>query len=328
MKKIPVAILVALAVVVGAEGGVRAIAPRLVSPLTWGDREVQNKAAAIDALGARGGASVVFVGSSMTNAAADPRLTTRLLGLPRPAFNAAANGVDLVSMEQWTMDVVVPRLRPRAVVIGLSSRELNENGSNQLMFRSKFEDSPAVRVVEHRATMLQRLDNIASRYSYLVRYRSVLRRPKGAIKHPAADDVGTLGVIAALRAEQRVPYRVLPVFRTRIAARVLNDYAIGSRETDALAGLVTRLRARKISVVIVEMPLTDDAIALHTHGAADYEAFHRTLHAFVAGRSIPFVDLHDRFPSKDFFDPLHLSRTGTIAFTTQLANVLRTTLHS
>ena len=125
--RVSLSLLMVVLVLGGSELAVRAVSSKLQPPLLWVNREAQNKAVAMDALRrSKGGASVVFVGSSMTNAAADPALATRLLGVKRPAFNAALDGADLRALEFWTLRVVVPKLRPRAVVIGVSSREFNE----------------------------------------------------------------------------------------------------------------------------------------------------------------------------------------------------------
>jgi len=89
VKRTPVPIVVLVVLVLVSELGLRAIAGHLQPPIVWANREVQHKVAAMDALRGSGGASVVFVGSSMTNAAASPQLATRLLKTARPAFNAS-----------------------------------------------------------------------------------------------------------------------------------------------------------------------------------------------------------------------------------------------
>jgi hypothetical protein len=320
---LPLAIVVAI--LAGSELAVRAVASRLDAPLVWLNREAQNKVTAMDALRqAKGGSAVVFVGSSMMNAAEDPALTTKLLGLKHPAFNAAIDGADIRSLEFWTLHVVVPRLRPRVVVIGVSSREFNDNGLNQRGFERKFFDSEAVRRLDGRLGTLARVEAWLDDHSDLLRYRTVLRRPAEARAVPRPTDVDALGVAASIRPFQRRPYGFGKVFRRRITDLVLNDYAIGGVEVAALDRLVRGLDRLAIKVVLVEMPVTDDVIPMHPRGQADYASFRRAFAAFVATHDVVSVDMRTPFPdTAEFVDPLHLDARGSRQFTQDISGLIR-----
>ena len=323
-RRIAIPALVVVVVLAGSELAVRAVASKLEAPLLWLNREAQNKASAMDALHAKGGASVVFVGSSMTNAAADPRLLTQLLHLKRPAFNAAIDGTDLTALEFWTLHVVVPRLRPRVVVIGLSSREFNGAGLNQRGFARKFFASQAVRRLDGRLSTLGRIDAWLSDHSDLIRYRKVLRLPATAHKVAHPSDVNAYGVTNSLGPFQRRPYGFGEAFRLRITESVLNDYRISRAEIAALDRLVRALDGMKIGVALVEMPLTRDVIPMHTHGERDYAAFKRALAAFEASHHVVAVDMRTPFPeTSEFVDPLHLDARGARRFTSMLASILK-----
>jgi hypothetical protein len=304
----------------------RAVASRLDPPLRWQNWETQNKADRIDTLAARGGASVVFVGSSMVNAAVDPDAFGRAAHRDRPAFNAAINGADARLVEPWLLDVVVPRLAPETVVIGVSSRDLNDHASHRQF--DLFRTSDEGRWAMHHRSPPDRLERAAERWSYLVRYRDDLRRPRRLAGHRdplrAVADIGVLGQLHALDIYAHADYAVTPHFVREARSDALHDYSIGGEEVAALRRTVTGLRARGVRVVLLEMPVTEDAIALHPHGAADYARFTARLRDVAGVTEAQLVDLTSTFGStRFFFDPFHLNGSGRAAFTAALADRLR-----
>lgn len=325
-RRVPVALVVALLVVLAGEVTTRAVASRLDPPLRWQNWETQNKVDRIDALAARGGASVVFVGSSMVNAAVDPDAFDRVEPRDRPSFNAAINGADARLVEPWLLDVVVPRLRPQTVVIGVSSRDLNDHASHRQF--DLFRTSDEGRWVMRHRSLPDRLERAAERWSYLVRYRDDLRRPRRiAGQHDPLREVARIGPLGQLRALDiyaHADYAVTPRFVREARSDALRDYSIGGAQTAALRRTVTGLRARGVRVVLLEMPVTQDAIALHPRGAADYERFTTRLREVAGATGAEIVDLTGAFGStRFFFDPFHLNGSGRAAFTVALGTRLR-----
>ena len=325
-RRVPVALLVAALVVLAGEVTTRAVASRLDPPLRWQNWETQNKVDRIDALGARGGASVVFVGSSMVNAAIDPDAFGRVAHRDRPAFNAAINGADARLVEPWLLDVVVPRLRPETVVIGVSSRDLNDQASHRQF--DLFRTSDAGRWVMHHRALPDRIERAAERWSYLVRYRGDLRRPRRLAGHhdPLREvaHVGSLGQLRALDIYATASYAVTPHFVREARADALHDYSIGGAQLAALRRTVAGLRARGVRVVLLEMPVTADAIALHPRGAADYARFTTRLRGVADATGARLVDLTKTFDStRLFFDPFHLNGSGRAVFTAAIADRVR-----
>src|ERR1700759_3223755 len=82
-------LVVALAVLCLAEIGVRARADALPEPQLWPSPEQTNKVDQINALAAKGGASLIGIGSSTVDAAFDPARLTPSAAATRPAYNAA-----------------------------------------------------------------------------------------------------------------------------------------------------------------------------------------------------------------------------------------------
>ncbi len=316
--RLPLPIVAALVVLVLAEIALRVAAPKLGPLNTWNDWEATRKVEVMDALAAKGGASVVFVGSSMTNAALDPLLYSQLSGAPRPAFNAALNGAGTRLFDLWTLRVVVPRLRPKVVVVGLSSRELNDLGSSSEHAYESVRGSPGGRSV---ATDLSPTEWIlrAGDQSYLVRYRQRLRSPSTLFDTPPGAgraSVGPLGQLAALRIFNRPQY-LTEDFHKNVVPRTLARYSVGGRALSSLRHMVEELTAAKIRVVLVEMPVTQDAIDAHPRGADDYRLFEQILGTFASRTQV--IDAHAWFEgTAEFADPFHLNSKGRARFTQQL----------
>jgi hypothetical protein len=331
-RRIRNAIPLVLVLVVLAELFVRALAPRIEDPLLWPDWEAQNKVAAMDKLASsRGGASVVFVGSSMVNAGVNPDLATKLLGLKRPAFNAALNGSDMRTTAIWTRHVVVPRLHPKIVVVGFNSGELNDHWQTPDSLYTKMLQSPLGRRAAGAGAggVFARIDGWLIDHSYLVRYRSVLRNPweaafgqnKAQITQ-AVDHVGRLNAIVKFQQRPYAPglSRQLGIWDT-----VFRNYRPGGKQFAALDGMVRDLTAQGIKVVLVRMPVTKDVIPLHPKGQADRERFGAVLAAFVASHRVTFLNAEATIGGSTslFVDPLHLNLDGAKRVTTFVIETLK-----
>ena len=318
--------LVAVALIVAADLLVRAISPSFPPTDQWNNWEATNKVLAMKALGTRGGADIAFVGSSMMNAAADPALITRAIGSRRPAFNAALNGAGIEALDFWVLHEVVPLLHPRMVVIGVSSRELNDRASEPARFWRTMMRSPAAKAIEP-STIKDRLFTWAGDISAIVRYRNVLRDPIAAAKSPGAKStaVDALGTLHAIKTFVAGTYAITPAFLGRVVHQTITPYSTGGRQVTVLAHLVRSLAQLHIIPVVVKMPMSPDALPLHQHGAADYYAYEAALKRFVEQHpSVREVDMAALFSSTgEFRDPFHLNARGRLKFSTLLAGHLR-----
>jgi hypothetical protein len=256
----------------------------------------------------------------MMNAAADPTLYSQLDPAQRPAFNAALNGAGARLLDLWTLGVVVPRLKPDTVVIGMSSRELNDGGSASARAFRSVRRSPGGRAIRSDLSPTERIQWLGERASYLVRYRSRLRAPSTLKETPDAQRraaVGPLGGLTAIRLFDDATYTVTDRFRNQVIPQAFGGFAIGGVEASALGHLVGELVRAGIEVVLVEMPITDDIIPAHPRGAEDYRRFEQVLG--LVSRSARVVDGDAWFEGTgEFADPLHLNGAGRERFTRQL----------
>jgi len=322
-----VSIAVVIALVILADGGLRLAARSFPPSDDWNNWEATNKVEAMHALAKRGGADVVLVGSSMVNAAGDPALMTRVIASGRPVFNAALNGAGLEVLDFWT-GVAAKILRPRVVVIGLSSRELNDLASEPVRMEKTMASSEEGRRVAPDRSLKDRIYGLASDVSALVRYRYVLRDPRSVSRTDPGrirGAVGPLGVLAALKAFQSHPYSITPRFRGLVVHQTIVPYSAGRKQIDLLAHIVKTLTEMHIRVVIVKMPVSADLPPLHEHGAADYRAFETVLGDFVRTHpAVRFIDMASRITTTaEFRDPYHLNAKGREDWSRAVAQILR-----
>lgn len=309
-------LIVAVALLALIDVSVRAAVPRAASFNAWNDWQATHKVEAIDALARRGGSPLVLMGSSMMDYAVDPAALSKQLGLQRPAFNASLNGAEARLMDFWLLNVVVPRLRPRFVVIGVSSRELNDLGRGTREAFEAVRNSYGGRTVADDLSPTQRILEVGERVSGIVRYRALLRVPSRLVNAEPLEAALAVSALGAPTHPRRLDtYRTLPP--------ISGGFAVGGSAMRALEHLVERLKSSKIRVLLVEMPISPDGYARHPNGMADYRSFQQTIAQFVATTGTSFADLLTPFPTTEWFgDTLHLNRRGRERFTQLLAGTL------
>ena len=309
-------LIVALACLALIDVSVRAAVPRTAAFNAWNDWQATHKVEAIDALARRGGSPLVLMGSSMMDYAVDPGTLSKLLDLQHPAFNASLNGAEARLMNFWLLNVVVPRLRPRVVVIGVSSRELNDLGEGTRGAFEAVRDSYGGRTVANDLSPAERILAVGERVSGLVRYRSLLRAPSRLFNaEPLEEGLAVTALGAPTHPRRLDVYRTLPP--------ITGGFAVGGPSMRALERLIERLEALKIRVLLVEMPISPDGYARHPNGIADYRSFQQAIARFVATTGTSFTDMLSPFPTTEWFgDTLHLNRRGRERFTQFLAGTI------
>ncbi len=316
----------------GGEVAVRAVDGRLVEPLEWHDWEAQAKADQIEELAARGPIPVVVVGTSAMHFGLDPiQLRAELPGNPL-VYNAALPGGIPRIMDIWTEHLVFPNLRPKVIVLGVNSTDVNDAGTQKGFFKY-FENSKAVRRLTGRSSVIEQMDHRIMSWSALWRYRTLLRKPVtfvdalGGHRPPNPGDSITafgLDVSRRRRVVDASPEKVQN-FVDRRRNSWLRNYTIGGVESAALRRMVERARDAGIKVVIVEMPIGDYYLRAHPNGEQDYERFRQEIATLVQETGSSFLDASRSVtPTPDFFsDFVHLNGKGAKVFTTYLAGELR-----
>lgn len=311
-------VVIVLAVLLVVELVARVLASGLPNP-DWNFAQTDRKVAEMQALADAGEeVDLVLLGNSSVNGAFTNDGVAAATGADG-VFNAGLDGSSMRQTEDWALNVVVPLLSPETVVIGLTSRDLNDaSSSNADVFRDYLNSRGRARFLGEE-TAGQRIQRALSEVSALVRISPFLRDPASLITQYNPDGPATGEFV--LPGEDYNP-RQLDITRTR--ERALNDYSLGGIELESLTRLVDELEAQGITVVIMEMPyVAEDYLELHPNGVSDYGAYRAVVEEFTAERNLPYIDL-TTYPwtTNEFYDFLHVNSAGIAIINQLLANGL------
>lgn len=286
----------------------RSIAPGLpVDPGKWPRIEIAQKLEQIRGYVSDGkDFEVAFVGSSMVADGIDPEAFTERSGVP--AYNAGFAGPSMRTITPWTLDIAVPLLQPDAVVLGIQSRELSDNGPKNITMYEKFMASPGYR--ETASNVALRFAGMLERISYFMRYRRAFREPSQLLSSDGKEALQATRVrqqLGALgkRLQQDVPYEDSEHFRDSLYEKMLYDFEVGGPEYAALERLYTGLKERGVRLIVVNMPVTDGYWEAH-HSQTARADYHAALERFLGNRDIAFVDAEDALKPETFRNPMHL----------------------
>lgn len=315
---------IVLAVLAAAEGGARLVEDRLALAHEWGGESIAYQYDQMAPLAASGGQDVVVLGSSMSGFGFDPSVLSRS-GEGTTAFNASVYEASPRLLELWAEEVVLPQLLPEVVVIGLGSREMNDNGLRPMDSYEAYVEAPERRRAAGEASLATRFEGWLEGVSALVRIRFELRDPAefilsvvGRNSPLGPGQIGPDGSFVPTRQD----YRFLPEFADRYRDEVLNDYQVGGTQLEALERLIEELEARGVRVVLVDMPVVhDDYVPLHPDGESDFDAYRRALDDLASRQGILLIR-PDPWDDSFFYDPVHLNSKGRERLSTLLASVL------
>ena len=324
-RLMPWPVLVAVIVLVAAEVGVRLGRASLDDPASqWPAPELAKKYDSMQALSRlHAHPDVILVGDSMMDAAGDPDGLDAATGLT--VYNASVAGEALAVISDWTTKIVVPRIPPRMVVIGLSSNELNPRvlapGAANVAYRA----SRAVRAAEGTSGAIDRADDWLRQHSMLYRYRVSLRHPLTTPSKPVSFDppLTATGQDRAFYSQRYLQQGDAAQARAEVDGVIaaLRGFTVGPKNVDLLQGLIAQLRHQGIAVLLVAMPVTQDLITLHPGGAGDYQRAMDTFAAIAQRAGATFAQA-GVWPTTMFADPVHLNGTGSVRFTQYLAPLL------
>jgi hypothetical protein len=318
--------VVLLSLVVLAELGVRIRASSMPDPLRWSAPELQYKEQQIHRLQSRGGASIVFLGSSVVDVGVDPTLVAPRRG-GRPAYNAATGGGSIAMIDTWAERVAVPRLKPDVVVIGLVSRELNPNDPVQTRLERSFVASAAVRQLDGTETLAQRAERYADRLSALLKYRTLLRQGRFLANIVGTGNAPSRRTRSTTTADDGQYQGFLSLrynggSAAQFRATALRDYRVGPRQLATLRSLLAYAKAHVAHVIVVDMPVTATYVSLHPRRRTDQDAFDSALATEAAAVGAPLVRA-GVWPEDAFADPAHLNGVGAHRLTAMLIEQLR-----
>ncbi|HEY2214733.1 MAG TPA: hypothetical protein VGH31_06725, partial [Acidimicrobiales bacterium] len=247
-------------VLVLAEVGTRAIASRLPAPLQWQSYETQKKVDQIDQLSKHGGASIVFLGSSLVDLGTEPNVVDAQLGGHVTSYNAGLDSSIPRMTTVWAEHVVIPKLHPKVLVLGVGPYDLDgSGGSTRLAFYNGFVNSPAAKKLLNHNDLIQNLNQWLGQHSSLWFNKVALRDPETVARaifsrpqpsDPAADQVLPDG---RQTTNQYVPFINVPRLD-------ITNWTLGTADANSIKQLIGYAAKRHIKVVLINMPVTNQLV--------------------------------------------------------------------
>lgn len=313
------------AIILVVESASRLIAPSLpVDPGKWPRIEIASKLDQMQDYVEKGrDVDVLFVGSSMMAGGVDAIEFTRASG--RSGYNAAFAGPSIRTVTPWVLDVVEPMLSPEVVVLGVATRELNDNAPKNIRMWESFMASPGYK--QTKGSVASRLEGDLEKVSYFMRYRRALREPTTLFETSAEDEralaeaelrqvIGPRGT----RQEDPITYRRAQKQIQQLYDRTLIDFSLGGEEYDALVRLATELEEREVQLVLLDMPVASDYWEAHEDPITERSTYRALLDRFVDQHEVTLIDAEDAFPTNEAFrDVMHLDIEGRRAMAAALA---------
>lgn len=303
-RRLRIVLVVALVVLLLAEIGSRLIEDRITPPEDYGVEPLTAHEDNLEALG--GEVDTLFIGSSVVGAGFDATLMSGLGNV----YTAWAGGISGRAIDLMSREILVPAADPERVVLVLTSREVNDRGIVDAY--DVLRSSPAMKRIDRNGTFLGSLQETIRDHSAFVRIRGAFRQPATLLEDlrngPDTVITRTGHGLEWLELDGANRYARDHIDLETLA---LSDFTVGGPELEAVEDLVVWLQAQGIDVAIVNSPVTDYWIDLHTDGAADYQRYLDEVEALAARHGVPLVDTStETWPEELFADINHLNPRG------------------
>jgi len=308
-------VLLCVAVAV-AEVLARLAERRLPTYLLWHDQLTTGKWRQLQALRREPPVDVLLAGSSQMLFALDPT------AFPGRAYNCAIyRGIPTV-MTEWLRDEVLPALRPRLVVWGVSVLDLNDNGGFHNGIYARYTAGPPRRGP---GLWLRGRSALARRWRVFLTPLRLLRlaRPgpaeAGAEGKHLSQLLGPMG--KGLEYADYDSYLLTESKRAFIEDEMVNAFSMGGAQAEALRAGARLVRETGARLVFLEMPFTSEFSDMYPPGAV---AEARSLLRSVADEAgVPFVGTDgDALPHDWYCDCVHLNGVGMREWTPRVADML------
>lgn len=338
-----------LSIILLAEGVIRVIENRLPEPADWFSPASARLVREMDQLQEQNvRSSITIVGSSMsgrdlvpsavargladtskiTPSALDPSSATEAqTANPLIKNLSVGGGGQTTVVERWLLEEVVPRIHPQRIIWGVSS--LDFNAARRKSTIERYNNARQTRV-----GALADADQSLASFSALAKNRAALRDPYDMLKIVTGADLSTrLPDRSQPRAASfDLGYKPLPPAKLKkmqlreiaYARDVqLRGYSLGRDELDAFRRTLRRLKVLKTEAAVVLMPVTQDYIDAHPHGARDFNEWRTRITAVAKSEGVAVLDRTRSMPDSSFRDAEHLLVASARDFSLEVATELK-----
>jgi len=324
----PVIILVVVTTVAVAELALRVLEPALPTHRLWHDTLPAVRVRQMKAFRKRWGrADVVFCGSSVVHSGIAPRAVAEGAGLPLRGYNAALHRGFYAVIGPWLTGTVIPMLRPRILVLGISIYDSNDNGPLLVEEPEKYRRSllgrdGLVGAVARRLAMA----------SALFRHHRVLIRPRVLLAAARCRAEGTVLPDADVRGSKVSVgddgewvgfhgrgFHTTEAMHDHLANGVLGNFCMGGEQLAIVERTVAALRPLVAQLVLTTVPMSRAITELLPNGRADLDDALVAIRAIAERAGVPLIEVDlDLEDEVHFADPAHVNEKGMDRFSRRL----------
>lgn len=291
MSKILRFVLGLLLTLTAVESAVRQLSAELGDPRPWPSIETQVKADHLSS--PERDPQVVFLGTSITEAAIDPTLFASKLNIE--SYNAALPFSTPVSLRYWLEEFVLTQLSPHTVVIGLPRWGAPATAQEDPIQRGLSE-------------VVERTASVAGRSALLSRRQQIRELPDVLIQPEPPTDLWTEA------GHQTLYYDGADAARRGVVEGSAFDSSFSGDQVDALEAMVDLIRTRGIRPVFLLEP--GDCPPSLTSCPASESLAVQQVETLSRDLNVPLIDGAEFVAQDDWYaDSVHFNRTGTRAFT-------------
>lgn len=311
----------------------RVIQPGLPEDDVW-DVRIQHKVTQMDDLHRQARFDVVFTGTSQMEMAVDPKALDQDFDIRWSAYNSSLAGTTGLNQEHWLIKVVVPRLRPVTVMLGISPIDFVDHPhrlGDGLKFLESDEDLDGYfQSLAIRSDWLGRFERQIGRLSTIVRQRRKLRRPGDVLKGSLATMRGIGRAPAAIRSNSRgftqqkdaQKFHNTRAYWSAVHHTAQHWTPVGQQRF-AFDRTIRALQELNIEVLLFSMPFSSHMIEAMTRHARTYEDFRRFVRNEAEMLGVPLLDTATGLTDARLFrDSFHLNVAGSQVFTTLTGRIL------
>jgi hypothetical protein len=297
----------------------RAIEPSLPpQPRKWSRVELDLKYEQMRAMSEKGReVPVIFAGSSMMASGIDPNVFTEAAGVE--SYNAGVAGTGMTALRPWTMEVAKPLLSFDTVVLGIQSRELNDESPVLANFYNALVGSPGFNLAVPR-NVSDHIESWLDATSAFFRNRRSFRSPMTMFE--VRDQRNFLIGPRGVRRQTARFYRHKLTLGDREGGVPFRNpgpldlappgaFGIGGSQMAALEAMAVELNREDMNLVVLVMPVTRDyELAFQPIR----QRFFAALDRLARKHAVTVIDAQDAFPRQGpFRDPIHLDVEGRVA---------------
>lgn len=300
------------------EGSVRVLSLRLQPVEPWPSTDYTRHERRLAAEGNQ--VDTLVVGSSSVGVAVRPT------DLPEggAGYNYWLAGPSMRSVADLTSEVLLGRVSPSTVLIGVTMREFND-GPSQRAHHTALVESYPFKDETGRSTLIDDADEVLKSVSALARHRDVLRDPVRLVDQLQTgpltpENMAADGHLADRGNDQMVDEPAEHLEQERDA---MFDYALADGDVDALDRLLSTLTDRRISAVVVNLPVSAKFIGLANGGQDAQQRFTNRIRLITETHGAVWVDsMSDLWEDEWFADVNHLNDRGVARLRPTLAAAL------